>query len=84
MECPICSGEIQDNLKLCPDHRLALKNMVRAYNEWDKAYGGISKQDYLERILNRKETGKFALEVAKFLLDDSDNLILWKDIVSGD
>lgn len=83
MSCPICSRAGQDEGGLCSDHLIALRRIVKAFEIWNKAYGGISRSEYLREILNRPETGKLAIEAAQFLLRENGNMNLWK-IIAGD
>lgn len=42
---------------------------MAAYKDWVRAFdGGISIEDYLQRILALPETGEKAKEVARYLL----------------
>jgi len=75
--CPICSGKMQDKWKLCSNHLIALKRIMKAFEAWNRAYGGILKREYLKEILKRPETGRLAIEVAQFLLQDERNMSLW-------
>jgi len=84
MDCPICSERKQKGWGLCPDHAHALERIIEAFEVWNKAYGGISNEEYLKRIPDRPETGKLVTEVAQFLLLDSENMVLWKERVPGD
>ena len=84
MNCSICSGKIQNKWKLCSDHLLALKNIIKAFKLWDKAQDGILKREYLKEVTNRPETGKLAIEVAQFLLEDDKHMILWSKTNQGD
>jgi hypothetical protein len=84
MNCPICSGKMQDKWKLCSDHLLALKNIMKAFKMWDKAHDGILKREYLKEVTNRSETGKLVIEVTQFLLEDDKHMILWAKNNQGD
>jgi hypothetical protein len=84
MNCPICSGKMQDKWELCSDHLLALKKTMKAFKVWDKAHDGILKREYLKEVTNRPETGKFAIEVTQFLLEDEKHMTLWPKKNQGD
>ncbi len=84
MDCPICTERKQNDWKLCPDHAHALERIVGAFEVWNKAYSGISKEEYLKRVSNRPETGKLVTEVIRFLLLDEENMILWKNGTHGE
>jgi hypothetical protein len=84
MNCPICSRKIQDKWKLCSDHLLALKKIQKAFKVWNRAHDGILKREYLAEVTNRPETGKLAIEVTQFLLEDGEHMTLWPNKKHGD
>ena len=51
------------------------------FEAWNEAYGGISRSEYLRKILNRPETGKLVTEAAQFLLREDGNMNLWKMVL---
>ena len=76
MKCPICLGKMQDKWELCPEHLLTLNNITKAFKVWNKAHDGILKKEYLKEITERPETGKLAIEVTQFLLEDDKHMII--------
>ena len=66
-ECKICERDIEDG-EFCENHELANKNIKSNYEYWNKAYGGLTFIEYLERISEHKNSGKWVREVAKYLL----------------
>lgn len=75
---------MQNKWKLCSDHLLALKKIQKSFKVWNKAHDGILKREYLAEVNNRPETGKLAIEVTEFLLDDDEHMILWPNEKHGD
>ncbi|AFU59735.1 hypothetical protein Ngar_c28150 [Candidatus Nitrososphaera gargensis Ga9.2] len=44
-------------------HGKALESLTNHYKEWVDAYGGISWQDFLDRLSRMQETGSWVKEV---------------------
>jgi len=66
--CPICSSLIEDEGWLCEIHRKAFENLKSAYGTWYKAYRGkITIEDFCRRIVELKDTGQAAKEVADYV-----------------
>jgi len=55
-----------------------LRRIVEAFENWNRAYGEVSRSEYLREILGRPETGKRAIEAAQFLLREDGNMNLWR------
>jgi len=67
MRCIICSKESND--KLCKYHKMAYDKLEECYNTWRSAYKDITWEDYLKRILELDETGKWVKDVIKYKLE---------------
>ncbi len=67
--CPLCERVKISNGEYCLFHEAALSTVKQRYLEWKDAFGNISWERYLERIIGLKETGDSAREIAKLLLD---------------
>jgi hypothetical protein len=67
MNCPIC-GIVASN-RFCPTHEMAYKNLLSAYEVWHQAIE-ISWRDYLERIKDNSNTGKWVKEVCTLMLNE--------------
>jgi hypothetical protein len=52
-----------DKKKYCFYHNQALNNIKEHYTKWVYAYGTISWDDFLNRLLNMNETGSWIKEV---------------------
>ncbi|MEM2109789.1 MAG: hypothetical protein QW327_04810 [Candidatus Odinarchaeota archaeon] len=64
MSCPICDkGEGE----FCENHASAYISVVEAFKKWQTATP-IRWEDYLKRIIDNEYTGKWAREVAEYLL----------------
>ncbi|MHA1301513.1 MAG: hypothetical protein ACTSO9_18985 [Candidatus Helarchaeota archaeon] len=68
-ECKICQRVI-DSGDLCEYHELAKKNIENTYDYWNKAYGGITFNEYLKRISEHKNSGRWVQEVAIYLIEN--------------
>jgi len=72
MKCRACSRETSRALhsgsdaaqEFCAYHAQAYEKLKRGYDEWGRAYGAISWEDYLRRLLERKEPGSWVKELA--------------------
>ena len=65
--CSVCGLPRSSELEYCVEHAAALERVVSGYQVWSKAYGGISRDDYLTKLSKLAETGERALQVAAFL-----------------
>jgi hypothetical protein len=74
MKCEICGREASGDL--CVYHERAREHLESAYASWARAYGGITRRAYLDRVITNAQTGQWAKEVAQLLagrLDDKKN-----------
>jgi len=69
MDCVLCERQRVEGSVFCASHFKALTNIRNRYWEWDKAYGGLSKREYLKMLGERKESGRLVLEIVRFLLE---------------
>lgn len=67
MKCNIC--ERQAEADLCQYHLEAKSKVETAYRRWVEAYGTISRKEYLELVVKNPETGEWASDAAKMLLE---------------
>ncbi|RJS92992.1 hypothetical protein CW705_02050 [Candidatus Bathyarchaeota archaeon] len=65
MNCEICGRKAKS--KFCERHEEAYGSLLKTYEEWRKAMD-ISWRDYLEEIKENPYAGKWAKEVAEYLL----------------
>lgn len=61
MKCAACSRDAKD--KYCKHHMRALEQLKSHYGRWADAYGGVSWQDYLQKLSKMEETGSWVKEV---------------------
>lgn len=66
MNCRLC--ERNTDSELCAYHARARREVEAAYKAWKEAYGGLTWNDYLNRVIRNPETGQWAIEVAKLML----------------
>jgi len=74
MNCIIC-GFPSGNEKLCFKHAVASKSLAEGYNAWKSALG-ISLDEYLNDIIKNRETGEWAVDVAKYIIETGDHSVL--------
>ena len=64
MGCPICNGVGE---KFCENHNSAYTSVIDAFKKWQTALK-INWRDYLKKIIENEYTGRWAREVAEYLL----------------
>lgn len=68
-QCPVCERSVSNDLNsFCTYHKMALDNIRKQYNEWVKAYGSLTKEEYLHQLIENDSAGEWVLEVAEYLL----------------
>ena len=68
--CPIDKEPVEEKGLFCKNHQRALKALVTTHKAWDEAYEGLTWEDYLEKLVNVKESvGLWALELIQYLND---------------
>jgi len=68
-KCVVCSSIIEKG-QFCDAHLIAKKNLEDSFKEWQKAYGKLTRKEYLEKLINDYDipVGEWAKEVADYLL----------------
>ncbi len=69
-KCVVCGEDaffIRGSLHLCEMHGLAYDRIIRGYNCWSNRLG-IDFHTYLKELIKLKNTGKYAKELANYLL----------------
>jgi hypothetical protein len=62
--CAACYREvIAKGKKYCIYHSQAYASLQNQYDAWVHAYGGISKVDYMKKLLTLSQTGSWVKEV---------------------
>ena len=64
-ECPICGRDLQE--EFCSYHQTAFNNLKEMHAEWEAA-AGLSWENYLDRISDLEETGRWIREVIEFIM----------------
>jgi len=67
--CPICSRDKHD--KFCTYHQIAYNNLKEMYEKW-KTAAGFTWNDYLKKIGEIEDTGKWIREIIEFITTQSD------------
>jgi hypothetical protein len=63
-KCAACYREVVDKgQKYCIYHIQAYDSLQKQYDAWVHAYGGISKVDYMNKLLTLSQTGSWVKEV---------------------
>ncbi len=70
--CGICGRDTSED-ELCRYHHEASNNLSAAYEGWKEATG-INWEDYLVRISQIEETGRWVLDVIEYIMSQDDPL----------
>jgi len=65
-DCIICGRKSEG--RYCQLHKRAHANLVKGFETWSRAMD-IEWRDYLKRVAEHQNTGKWVVEVCKDLLD---------------
>jgi hypothetical protein len=60
---------------LCAHHSESYRKIKAAYSRWLSAYGSLTIEDFLKRLVALPETGDRAREIAQFLIRNPER---WK------
>ena len=63
MKCSLCQREARRGSRLCRYHMEASKALRSSYSRWMEAYGPIEWNEYLKRVKERPETGRWVKDV---------------------
>ena len=75
-QCAVCGLKIVDrNIDLCAKHVEAERKVKDAYSIWSAAYGGLTTEGFLKRLVALPETGIIAREIVQFLIHNPER---WK------
>ena len=61
--CPACSRKVLVRKKYCFYHSQALDDIKEYYKKWVYAYGDISFNTFLNKLLNMNEVGSWIKEL---------------------
>ncbi len=68
MKCEVCRREAEADSSLCAFHKRAGESLRSEYKSWSEAYGELTWEEYLDRIIENGETGEWVVEVARMML----------------
>jgi hypothetical protein len=75
-QCAVCGMKIiEANADLCLNHSEAYRKVKDAFSLWFTAYGNLTTEDFLKRLVALRETGDRAREMAQFLIHNPER---WK------
>ena len=63
-DCPICGRDRQN--EFCSYHQTALENLKAAHEKWETA-AGLSWEEYLIKLRDLEDTGRWIVEVIEFI-----------------
>jgi len=62
-KCAACYRKALPDGKYCLQHKQAFDSVMNHYNAWVEAYGGISWEEFLNKLTKMHETGSWVKEV---------------------
>lgn len=71
-ECPICKRKVVQGSEFCEYHGIASENVHNTFDSWTAAMK-ISWEDYLIRLMDEENLGKFARDVVEYLIQQDDS-----------
>ncbi|MBN2228953.1 MAG: hypothetical protein JW779_05105 [Candidatus Thorarchaeota archaeon] len=70
-ECPICRRDrTGDDGVFCSYHNEAYGNLKHNFERWNQAFGGITWEEYLEKIDYLENTGQWVKEVIEYIMSE--------------
>jgi hypothetical protein len=63
IKCAVCTQKVSNQNKYCLYHKQAYDNLIKHYKIWNKAFDGLSWTNYMNKLLELKETGSWVKEV---------------------
>lgn len=69
--CRLCGRKVRSEEGYCSYHRGAHVALRAGFSRWRDAYGRLTYEQYLERLLERPETGIWVREIAERELKNS-------------
>jgi hypothetical protein len=71
-KCAACYRQVEaKGKKYCIYHVQAHDSLQKQYTAWVNAYEGISKKDYMKKLLSLEETGSWVKDVINIELKES-------------
>ena len=71
MFCKICGRTVVKEGVLCQYHQSALDSLHASYKDWEKA-SGASWEEYIEKLCQLEETGRWVVDVAELIKSGDD------------
>ena len=69
MKCPVCWRERIDKMEYCQYHQAALNNIKSTFDDWKKAMGKLSLNEYLKLLSETPGAGEWVQNVAEHMLN---------------
>ena len=68
-KCSVCARDVIANgKKYCLYHSQAYDSLQKQYRAWVNAYGGISREAYMKKLLELDQTGDWVKDVIRIEL----------------
>jgi hypothetical protein len=62
-KCAACHRKALSGKKYCVHHSQAYDSLIEHYKAWVNAYGRISMEEFMDKLLHMNETGSWIREV---------------------
>ena len=70
LKCILCQEEAEaPDAQYCYSHNRALEGMRKAYGFWKNAYGDLSVEEFLNRVIELPGSGLKTRQIAEYLLE---------------
>lgn len=63
LNCAACSRKALAGKKYCVHHSQAYDGLLNHYRAWVDAYGKISMEEYMDKLMAMRDTGTWVKEV---------------------
>lgn len=74
-ECQICGRKVDSETQFCQYHKLASANVTESFEKWRFAMGDIQWDEYLTKLSEEENLGRFARDVVEFLIQQDDSSV---------
>jgi hypothetical protein len=69
-KCSVCARGVIAEGKYCLYHSQAYESLQKQYKAWVNAYGGISTELYMKKLLDLDQTGDWVKDIIRIELRD--------------
>lgn len=74
-ECQICGRKVDTGTQFCQYHKLANVNITDSFEKWRLAMENIQWDEYLTKLSEEEDLGRFARDIVEFLIQQDDSSV---------